>query len=75
MASFEDRLPKMHLPGDVVDRSLDVEDGEISVTLVYDDGLSVTFWVRDEQVVWEANRPWRTRDDGVIVFMASEAEH
>lgn len=75
MASLEDRLPKMHLPGELVDRSFDVEDGEISVTFVYDDGLGVTFWVRDEQVVWEANRPWQTNDDGVIVFVEPESEH
>ena len=72
MFSLADRLPKMSLPGQVVDQYLDIEGGEIAVTVVYQGGLRVTFRVRDEQILWDANRPWRTTDDGVIVFEDSE---
>ena len=73
--SLESRLPKMYLPGELVGRYLNVENSEISVTYVYDDGLRVTFWVEEDRVRWEANRPWRKREDGVVLFEGCGPEH
>ena len=67
-SSLADRLPRLELPGEAALHCVDVEDGRLVVTYIYSSGLEVTFWVEDDRMRWKANRPGRTRDDGVIVF-------
>jgi hypothetical protein len=66
-------IPKLGIPGAVVQRELDIEDGHPAAVFVRDDGLELRLRPNEDRVRFEANRDGHVDPKtGVLVFVDLE---